>query len=60
MPCGFSSGATESIFTLLMHDVFNRPRVAGAVLQSASSLIKSLNEPFPPNLQNIINHNQKS
>ena len=35
---------------------FNRPGVAGAVLQSASLLIKSLRKPFPPNLQNIINY----
>ena len=36
--------------------VFNRPGVVGAVLESASSLIKSLSQPFPPNLQDIINH----
>ena len=35
---------------------FNRPGVAGAVLKSASSLIYYFSEPFPPNLQNIINH----
>ena len=39
--------------------LFNRPCVAGAVLQSASwfidSLIQSVIQPFPPNLQNIIN-----
>ena len=40
--------------------VFNRPGVAGAVLQTPSSLIDSVSEsvsqPFPPNLQDIINH----
>ena len=36
--------------------LFNRPGVAGAVLQTPSSLIDSDNQPFPPNLQNIINH----
>ena len=36
--------------------IFNRPGVAGAVLQTASSLIHSVGQPFPPNLQNIINH----
>ena len=38
---------------------FNRPGVAGAVLQSASwfihSVSQSVSQPFPPNLQNIIN-----
>ena len=36
--------------------IINRPGVAGAVLQSASLLIKWVSEPFPPNLQDIINH----
>ena len=39
--------------------VFNIPCVAGAVLQSASSLtdylINKVSDPFPPDLQNIIN-----
>ena len=30
--------------------VFNRPGVAGAVLQIASSLIHSFSDPFPPNV----------
>ena len=39
-------------------EVFNRPGVAGAVLQSPSSLIinsliDSLTDAFPPDLQNI-------
>ena len=33
---------------------FNRPGVAGAVLQTPPSLIKLLIQPFPPNHQNII------
>ena len=33
-----------------------RPGVDGAVLQAPLSLINSVSEPFPPNLQNIINH----
>ena len=37
------------------HPLINRPGVAGAVLQTASSLIKSVMHPFPPNLQDIIN-----
>ena len=41
-----------------MADVVNRPGVAGAVLQTPSSLINSLidslTDPFPQNLQNII------
>ena len=32
----------------------NTPEVAGAVLQIALSLIDSLTDPFPKNLQNII------
>ena len=39
--------------------IFNRPGVAGAVLQTASwcvnSFTNSVCHPFPPNLQNIIN-----
>ena len=34
--------------------IFNRPDVAGAGLQTPSSLNKPLTDPFPPNLQNII------
>ena len=48
---------TKILFNLL--GVFNRPGVAGAVLQTASSfihsLINSVNDPFPPNLQGIKN-----
>ena len=36
--------------------IINRPCVAGAVLQSASSFTDSVGQPFPPNLQNIINY----
>ena len=38
--------------------IFNRPGVAGAVLQSPMLLIDSVIQPFPPNRQNIINHKQ--
>ena len=38
--------------------IFNRPGVAGAVLQTRllllNSLIQSVNDPFPQNLHNII------
>ena len=48
------------VYISLSPDIINRPGVARAVLQSASwlihSLIQSLSQPFPPNLQNIINH----
>ena len=36
------------------YKIFNRPAVAGAVLKTPPSLIKSLSDPFPPDLQNII------
>ena len=38
--------------------IFNRPDVAEAVLQTplSFSLINKVLEPFPPNLQDIINH----
>ena len=39
---------------ILKAKVFNRPGVAGPVLQAASSLINSASGPFPPNLQDII------
>ena len=46
--------------TLCIWEVINRPGLAGAVLQTPSSLINSVSEsvsqPFPPNLQDIINH----
>ena len=45
--------------SIKLFNFFNRPGVAGAVLQSASftqSLSHSVSQPFPPNLQNIINH----
>ena len=35
--------------------IFNRPGVAGAVLQTPSSPINSLSQPFPPNLQATFN-----
>ena len=38
-----------------MQSLFNRPGVAGAVLQTASSFIDSVSEPFPPDIHNIIN-----
>ena len=37
-------------------ELFNRPGVAGAVLQTPLSLIDSVSQPFSPNLQDIINH----
>ena len=37
------------IFTIL-----NRPSVAGAVLQTPPSIIKSVTDPFPPDIPNII------
>ena len=40
----------------LVSQVINRHGVAGAVLQTPSSLIDRLSDPFPPNLQNTINH----
>ena len=39
----------------LLCTIFNRPGVAGAVLQTASSFIDSLSYSFPHNLQNSIN-----
>ena len=51
------SAVNHSLFT---RQFINRPGVARAVLQSASWSIHSFTEwvsdPFPPNLQNIINH----
>ena len=44
------------ILFVIYNCIFNRPGVAGAVLQSASSLIQSPRGHFLPNLQNIINH----
>ena len=35
--------------------MINRPGVAEAVLQTPSSLTESVTDPFPPNLQDIIN-----
>ena len=37
----------------LSDPVFNRPGVAGAVLQTPSKFIDSVSHPFSPNLQNI-------
>ena len=34
--------------------LFNRPNVAKAVLQTASSFIQWASQPFPPDIQNII------
>ena len=39
---------------LAKRDIFTRPSVAGAVLQTPPSLIQSASDPFPPNLQNTI------
>ena len=39
--------------TLITH-IINRPGVAGVVLQTPPSLIKSVTDAFSPNLQNII------
>ena len=33
-----------------VHKLINRPGVAGAVLRTPSSFIKSVRDPFPPNL----------
>ena len=38
------------------YKIFNRPGVAGAVVQSPPSLIHSVGHPLPPNHQDIINH----
>ena len=37
----------------LITQIINRPGVAGVVLQTPLSLIKSVTDAFPPNLQNI-------
>ena len=42
-----------SKMTMITH-IINRPCVAGVVLQTPPSLIKSVTDAFPPNLQNII------
>ena len=34
-----------------LNSTFNRPGVAGAVLQTASSISQSVTDPFPPNIQ---------
>ena len=39
----------------LLSNIFNRPGVAGAVLQTPSWLSDWLSHPFPPNLQKFIN-----
>ena len=41
-----------NIITIL--HIVNKPGVAAAVLQTPLSLIESVSDPFPPNLQNII------
>ena len=38
------------VMKLSMFGMFNRPVVAGAVLQTPPSFIKSVRDPFPPNL----------
>ena len=45
----------EGIMEFLTVMVFNRPGVAGAVLQTASSLTDRVTDPFPPGIHNIIN-----
>ena len=45
----------KSIIVIILV-IINRPGVAGAVLHTASLLIKSVTQPFPPDLHNIINH----
>ena len=40
---------------MFFRELFNRPGVAGAVIQTPLLLIKLFADPFPPNLQNIIN-----
>ena len=37
-----------------LQGIINRPGEAGAVLQSPLSLIQSVTDPFPQNLQNIL------
>ena len=53
-----SFSALGEISHMSVCPVINRPGVAGAVLQTASSLINSLikwvTEPFPPDIHNII------
>ena len=51
-----SRGKNYSVYML-----FNRPGVAGVVLQTPSSMIHSFNVslPFPPSFENIINHKLK-
>ena len=52
----YQRGLPSLVFVTVTHS--NRPSVAGAVQQTPSllihSLIESVNNPFPPNLQNII------
>ena len=48
-----------SCYDLARPYIINRPGVAGAVLQSPPLLIDSVSQPFPPNLQNTINHKPK-
>ena len=47
---------------VLITIIFNRPGLAGAVLQTPfpliNSLFHSLSHPFPPNLQNLLHTNR--
>ena len=51
-----SSYFRKALIIAILSVLFNRPVVAGAVLQTPSLLIQSVTQPFPPNLQNVINH----
>ena len=50
----YLSFSRDSVWTV--SKISSRPSVAGAVPQSALWFIHSLSQPFPPNLQNIINN----
>ena len=45
----------KGIIWYLYFRLFTRPGVAGAVLHTASLLVKSLSDPFPADLHNSIN-----
>ena len=45
----------QIVLLLLVVILFNRPGVAGAVLQTPLSPIHSVSDPFPPNLQATFN-----
>ena len=44
----------ENTVNTVKKTLINRPGVSGAVLQTPLSPIKSVSDPFPPDLQNII------